>query len=413
MTEGHNQEHPEDSGAAPVETPPAANGRADAAPPHRRSSGAAVWLAALLILVVVGIAVSPFWAPELAPLLPWGARSEPATESYAQLSARVAALDGVRSTVSDLQRRLDRLEAASPNGEVGAIKSQMSALRQRVDQIEAAGGGDRDIKNTVAGQKAELQELQERFAAVEAQSNSQAASAAANIQKIGQEVSRLGNVTADLGNRVGALDHELQSRGETEPRTDAILAMLLAQMRRAVEQARPFRAEYNAFTTLAHDPGLIAAAEPLAGAAQNGVASEAVLAKRLAELAGRVATGAEPATAGDWGAQALARLRGLVTIRRIDGGSQTGAEGVMRGAQSALARGDLAGAVAALDALSAANAEAARPWLHMARERLAVEAALDHLQELLTVRLGSAPAAPAGPPRAAPDEPPAKPRAPS
>ena len=409
MTEGHNRELLGDGGAAPVETPPAANDRVDAPPPHRRASGAAAWLAVLLILVVVGTALSPFWAPELAPLLPWGARPELHYDQYTQLSERVAALDGLRSAVSDLQRRLGRLEAALPNGDLDATKSQVSALRQRVDQIESAGGGDREIKNTVATQKAELQQLQERFAAAEAQSSSQAANAAANIQKIGQEVSHLGDVMADLANRVGALDHQLQSRGETEPRTDAILALLLVQMRGAVEQARPFQAEYNAFAALAHDPDLIAAAEPLAEAARSGVAGEAVLAKRLAELAGRVTTDVEPSTDNGWGAQALARLRGLVTIRRIDSASQTGPGGVVSSAQSALARGDLGSAVTALGSLTGAQAEAARPWLRMARDRLAVEAALNHLQELLTVRLGSSPA----PPRAAPNEPSAKPRAPS
>jgi hypothetical protein len=91
-----------------------------------------------------------------------------------------------------------------------------------------------------------------------------------------------------------------------------------------------------------------------------------------------------------------------VTIRRIEGPSQTGSEAAVNAAQTALARGDLAGAVAALDPLTGANAEAARPWMRMARERLAAEAALDHLQELLTTRLGSAPAAA---PASSPDQP--------
>jgi hypothetical protein len=98
-----------------------------------------------------------------------------------------------------------------------------------------------------------------------------------------------------------------------------------------------------------------------------------------------------------------------VTIRRIDGASQTGPEAAASGAQAALARGDLAGAVAALDPLTGANAEAARPWLRMARERLVVETALDRLRQLLGARIGSSRAAPVG----VPAEPSAKARAPS
>jgi hypothetical protein len=129
----------------------------------------------------------------------------------------------------------------------------------------------------------------------------------------------------------------------------------------------------------------------------------------LAELAGRMAASSEPAAKSDWREQTLARLRGLVTIRRIDESSHTGsdggADGVVGLAQAALARGDLAGAVAALEPLTGADAEAAHPWLLMARERLAAEAALDHVQELLTERLGSPPAAPGAAPAKVPDEP--------
>jgi hypothetical protein len=126
-----------------------------------------------------------------------------------------------------------------------------------------------------------------------------------------------------------------------------------------------------------------------------------------------MAVPSEPALHSDWREQTLARLRGLVTIRRIDGPSHTGSgggsgggsEGVVAAAQTALARGDLAGAVAALAPLTGVDAEAARPWLLMARERLAAEAALDHVQELLTERLGRPPAAPGAAPAKLPDEP--------
>jgi hypothetical protein len=116
-----------------------------------------------------------------------------------------------------------------------------------------------------------------------------------------------------------------------------------------------------------------------------------------------MAVASEPSAQSDWREQTLARLRGLVTIRRIDGSSGTGSEGAVSTAQTALARGDLAGAVAALESLTGADAEAARSWLLMARQRLAAETALDHVQELLTERLGNGPAAPGGAP--VPNEP--------
>src|SRR5207248_8060488 len=132
------------------------------------------------------------------------------------------------------------------------------------------------------------------------------------------------------------------------------------------------------------------AAMPLAEPAKTGVASRAVLIARLHALAGAIATAAAPPADPDWGDKVLARLRGLVTIRRIDGASQSEPEAAVSAAERALRGGDLAGAVAALDRLAGPPAETARPWLQMARQRLAVEAALHRVEELLTARLGMA-----------------------
>jgi hypothetical protein len=427
MSEERSEEHPEERTAVDVEPPPA-----PAEPPARQrgSRQTALWPLALLILVLVGVALSPFWAPELAPLLPWGARPATRVDEYAALAARVAAveqrpaqpsvnIDAIKSAVDGLGQRVEHLEAtvngriATSTADVDAIKSQIGGLTQRVDQLEAASGADRELQNSVAAAKTGLQQLDQRVAAIEAQSASLKASDAADLQKIQQELTRLGTISSDLTGRVGTLEHDLQSQNAAEPRTDATLALLLAQMREAVDQARPFAAEYKAFATLAREPGLAAAAAPLAEAARDGVASRSVLAKRLAELAGPVATASEPAAESDLGQRVLAHLRGLVTIRRIDGPAQSGPEAAVSAAQTAMARGDLAGAVAALASLTGANAEAARPWLGIARERLAVEGALEHLQELLTLRLGSAPSArPASPP-SAPEQPSDKARTPS
>jgi hypothetical protein len=422
MSEGHSGERPREGGdisADPEASPPSA---ADPTPGQPASRRAVLWLSALVILIVAGVGLSPFWAPDVAPLLPWGAGPGPAGEDYAALAARVDAVErrpvppnvdaeATKSALGALGRRVEQIEntvnarlaeiekrPAPPGIDVDAIKSAESALAHRLDQLEA----------TVAATRAGLLQLEQRLGAAETQSTSRAAGETAELQKIQQELSRLGSVAADLSNRLSALEQQMQSQNVAE-RTDAALAMVLLRIRQAIDQARPFPAEFSALKALARDPDLIASAEPLAEAAQSGVASRAALSKRLSELAGQVATATAPPPESDWGAQALARLRALVTIRRIDGASQTGPEAAASGAQAALARGDLAGAVAALDPLTGANAEAARPWLRMARERLAVETALDHLQQLLGARIGGSRAAPA----AVPTEPAAKARAPS
>ena len=417
MSERESEEVPAEGGAVPVEpgsTPAVEPERPPGGPP-RRSGRAALWLAGLLILIVAGVASSPFWAPQIEPLFPWGDnRSE-----YAALAARVAAvearpiapskgIDAVQSAVGELAHHVDQLDSrlaviekrpAPLNPDTDAINSALSALTRRVDQLETA---DRPDLGPI---RSAVQQLEQRLAAIEAQLTSRIASEAAASKDVQQELSHLGKVEADLTGRVVALEREGQSQNKAELRTDGMLALLLGQMREAIEQARPFPAEFDAFIRLARDSDLAAAAQPLAQPARNGVASRAVLVKGLAELAGRMAVASEPAVKSDWREQTLARLRGLVTIRRIDGSSHTGSDGPVGTAQAALDRGDLAGAVAALEPLTGADADAARSWLLMARERLAAEKALDHVQELLTERLGSSPAAPGAAPAKVPDEP--------
>ena len=413
MSERESEQGAAEDGAAPTgadSTPAVEPSR-----PSRRFPQAAVWLAGLLILVLAGVASSPFWAPQIEPLFPWGENRD----DYAALAARVAAvearpvapskgIDAVQSAASDLARRVDQLDSrlaaaekrpAPPGVDTAAINSAMSALAHRVDQLEAAGKPD------LGPVRAGMQQLEQRLAALETQSASRMASDTAAFKDMQQEVSRLGKVEGDLADRVAALEHAARTQNNTELRADGMAALLLGQMREAIEQARPFPAEFDAFTRLARGSDLATAAQPLAEPARNGVASRAVLAKGLAELAGRMAAASEPAVKSDWREQTLARLRGLVTIRRIDGPLHTGSDGAVGTAQAALARDDLAGAVAALESLTGADAQAARPWLLMARERLAAETALDHVQELLTERLGKPPAAPDAAPAKVPDEP--------
>jgi hypothetical protein len=390
-----------------------------------------LWLASLLALVVAGIALSPFWAPSVAPLLPWSGSSEISAQDSAALTARLAdvekgaasvnpGIDAIRSVESALEHRVSQIESSinarlteieqhrSPAGsDVDATAAAESALTRRVEDLEAARSTERQSEATVAATKTALQQLEQRVGSIEAQSSSRATSEAAELQKMRQEVSRLGNVNAELANRLPAIERQAQSQSGAA-RTDAVLALALLQMREAVDQARPFVAEYGTFKSLAGASDLAAAAEPLAEAARNGVPGRTVLSKRLAELAAHITAAPALPAETDWGAQALTRLRSLVTIRRIDSAPQTGPEAVVVAAQAALARGDLAEAVATLETLSGANAEAARPWLQMARQRLAVEAVLRHLQELLSARLSGTPAAPGEAPAAPPASPAAR-----
>ena len=383
MTEGHDQEHSAEGGALPPVTDQTLGEGAQSARPAGGSQQSVWWLAALLLLVIAGVGSSPFWARDVAPLLPWGSQSAAPAEDYAALSARVAAIEN---------------RPAPPPPDIAAINSTASALARRVDQLEAARGADRQTDAAVAGIRAGLQQLEERLSAFEARSATRANSETAEFEKLRQQLAQFASISSDLADRLPAIERRVGAAGSAV-RTDSALLAALLQMREAVETARPFATEYDAFIALAHDqPDLIAAAQPLAELAQAGVAGNAVLSERLGQLSGRIVPAVAPPVDSDLRTQALAWLHSLVTIRRIDAASQTGQEPAMNVAEGALVRGDLPGAVSALQTLSGPKSAAIQSWLQTAQQRLAAEATLAHLQDLLVARLGTPLEAPGGAP---------------
>ena len=127
MSERESEQGPAESGAVPEEPAPAVE---PARPPggspggsHRTGARAALWLAGLPILILAGVALSPFWAPQIEPLFPWGENRD----DYAALAARVAAVearpvapskgvDAVQSATSELARRVGNPKASRAVG---------------------------------------------------------------------------------------------------------------------------------------------------------------------------------------------------------------------------------------------------------------------------------------------------------
>ena len=388
MSEAHGQEHPGEAGALPPEPGQAPAENVELAKPVGPFRRTVWWLATLLLLVIAGVGLSPFWARDVAQLLPWGGKAETPAGDYAALTSRLEAIE---------QR-----PALPPSPDIGAINSATSALARRVDQLETARNTDRQGDAAVAAAKMGLQQLEERLNAFEAKSAARSAGEAAQLEKMRQELAQIGSASADLADRLSTIERRVGAAGSTV-RTDAALLAALLRMREAVEAARPFATEYDGFIALAHDqPDLIAAAQPLAGMMQAGVAGSAALSEQLGKLSGRIAPAAPAPIGSDIGTQALAWLRSLVTIRRIEAVVQTGQEPAMNVAEVALARGDLSGAVSALQTVSSPKSGAIQSWLEIAQQRLAAEAALAHLQELLVARLGAAPETPGAAPTEAP-----------
>ncbi len=378
-----------------------------APPPSSRGSRpwAATSLAAVLLLVIAGVLLSPFWAPAVTPLLPWGEKA--AGRKYEALAEQVAALEQ-RPIVSPLD--LNALKSAQ-----GAIGQRVSALASALDTLRQ----NQEAATATNAKKANVAQVTQRVDQIAAKLAAGDSAQADQIGKMQQELAQRAAAEGGVANRLDALERQVHAQA-TADRSGSAMLLALLQLREAVRQARRFTDEYAAFKqAAAHDPDLIAAAQPLADAARSGVASRLVLQQQLAGLDDKIAAPAVPTGKRKWWSEAVDRLRGLVTVRHLNGAAKTGPDAAVVLARNDLAQGDLAGAVDEIGKLTGANAAAAQPWLHMARQRLAAETALSHLQELVTARLASPPAAspaatvPSATPNAAPGQPVNAPKTPS
>jgi hypothetical protein len=325
---------------APEPAPPEA--------PSRRRDGKALLIAALAIVFVIGaVATSPFWAPPVMHALPWNT-SEPKPQTDPAL--------------------------ASIKTEAAHISTAVQQLGQRVAMLEGKTPPD-------------LAPLQQRVAALEAKP-------APDLGPVQQQLAALDRTTADLAQKLAALDKAEQAQSVGDPRNTA-LALALLQIRDAVEIGRPFESEYQALLALSRErPEIAAAAAPLGGPAQTGVATRAALIERLRQLAPQITTATSPPS-DDWHSRLTARLRALVTIRRIEGNDRDPGAATVATAQRLLAGGDLGGAIDALSRLDEPSKSAAQPWLKTASQRVTVETALHQVQTALIAVLGK-PGAAAG-----------------
>ena len=321
----------------------------------RRGAGAALWLVAALVLILLLVGASPYWAPALLPLLPWGEAA--AAPQLGPLEARLTAAETAQHAAND---RIARLEAtlkdqaarpvASDTNSAAALASlgtRLDALEHRPDPAQAAAGDLAPLKDEIQRATARLDADEARIAA------------APSPQLSG----------------------------------DRSLLIAIADLRAALAGSGPFAGELAAVTTLGQgDSDIASALAPLKDAAATGVPTPVLLLVRFnSEVAPAIrrADAAPVDEDSDFIDRVLARVRRLVTIRRLDdqGRPDDPVATAVAETRQALARGDLAAAVARLKTLSGAPAEAAAPFLASVEQRVAADATLGTLAQRVAGRI--------------------------
>ncbi|MGF1641981.1 MAG: mitofilin family membrane protein, partial [Rhodospirillales bacterium] len=338
---------------------PAEGRRPPAAPPKKTRRGgcltAILWLIAVSAAVVAGGYFTwPWWSPAIEAYLPKTTADD----------ARVADLE---ARLGDVERQL-----AAPRPEIEAIRSLQAARQQTNERLDSALNEVQSLRQAIAS----LGKMAELVKGVEDGDAGQALAAlGVKIDELEGALARLGErsgrMVADLERRIDAVEAQVVAVDEGTSGA-AAAALATGQLAQALKGSGPFAAELNAVRWLAKDdPEMAAAIAALEPRASAGVPTVAELRARFPAVADAANRAAIASPGEDWLDRAVNRLSGLVSVRRIGDSAIAGGgvDGALAGAEKALAAGDLAAAIRALDPLPPPAAAAAAGWLDDARTR--------------------------------------------
>jgi hypothetical protein len=300
-------------------------------------------------------------------------------EATARLEAAQAALGQdaatrLESATAALRQDVAaRLDAASREAQAGLAE----ALRRAGAIEQSLGGFAGRIAANETGLAARTQAIETqsvRIAALEQQTGARLAALDAALaqraEAIAAQQARLASVEQQTAARLAALEATTQRLAAVEARAARLAA--LDALRAAVAEGRPLGAALAAFPDAPAELARFAAAAPPTEAALRLGFEEAARAARAAS---------EPAREGQGVVDnALARLSGLVTIRRGEEvlfGDAAAAE--IERARRALDAGDLDLCLRHLARLSPPAREAMAGWLGQAEQLRAARAALRQL----------------------------------
>ena len=297
----------------------------------------------------------------------------------ASLTTDVAGAGDARTgdvaSLEALQSRLGAIESRLP--EADAAAHRIDALSARVDSLEPTGAK--------VGQLAgDVQQIKQQSAAVQSRLDG----LTAQVQGVDQQLQAL---QGDVKGVQGGLA-ETRSRAATanDRRAQAAaLALITSQIDAALGPGKPYEAPLRSLTALGdQDPAVHQAAAELAPGAASGVPSLAALRQSFAPVADEIVQRERAPEGGSLIDRATSNLMRLVTVRPV--GADVAGEGAaarVARAEADLDRGDLATAVAEVEALDGPAAEAAAGWLSDAKARLQATAALASLRARVTALL--------------------------
>ncbi|TQV79731.1 COG4223 family protein [Denitrobaculum tricleocarpae] len=327
-------------------------------------------------------------------------------QAIADANQRIDALDGTLEqllaggVVIAADGQSDGDTAASPGSvldqqELAALKAQVEQLAGEIES-GAGSAADPGASGQTAAQPddtrlaeltARLDEIEQTVTGLEDPAE-RLSELDSRLDAAEQGVAALPALESRLSAELAALSETIPT-GPSEDAGDAAMFLALLQLREALSGSGAFETELALVDGLAaEDAELKAALAPLSERAASGVAALPGLRVSFDQMAGSVVAAARGGEEDDWIAKTVRKVSEAVTIRPVGLVEGDDAGAVLARAEVKLEAGDLAGAVAELDALSGSAAEGAAAWRQEAEARLEAQKALSLLATRAATMIG-------------------------
>lgn len=285
--------------------------------------------------------------------------------------------------VAKLSARIETLAArpAPP-----PVASESPVLGQRIDRLTAAIGETEQrlaaIEKRPLPQPADLSGVNQRTVSIE-NTLKELRTSLGDLRKIAEQEPPAASPAAidQLSARIGGLEERITSLAA--PRAAAAANSLaddlvaLNALASAVQSGRPFAKELEAAKVrLGARAARLLAIEPYAA---KGLPTTTVLAERFGELAPRLLR--SPEAEGGFITRLFSNASRLVEVRQVGEPQGTSTGAIVARTETKLARGDLAGALAEVEALPEPAKTMAADWIAAARQRRDADQLLKTLVE--------------------------------
>lgn len=184
--------------------------------------------------------------------------------------------------------------------------------------------------------------------------------------------------------------NQMLSNVATPDASAAVMLLLLGEFRNNVNTGRPFADDLAVVQHLAgNNPELQKSLAKLAPYAQTGVLNPAVLQKQLGGLAMEIVAAKARGENANIADRAEARFGQMIRVRDVNVMQGESADAVVNRAQALLARGDVNGAVAELQSLQGAQAQAAAPFIAQAQGTMLADQSSEMLADSVLGQLAA------------------------